>query len=481
MRAYGGLDIGTDGVRLVVVDQALELLFAEGLSYQTNSPRPGWAEQNPAEIYSACINLLRKMVERFPAHQLYLTFSSVMHSLLGVDQAGQELTPLIIWADTRSRGKRDDLEKKYGKELFYQHTACPLHSAYWPARLIWMKEYFQQDFSRYISIKEYLIFKLTGQWMTDYSLASSSGIFNLEQVEYDREILRIAGVDPEQLSPVFSPTESFSFQINGKLITGLIGAADGVLANLGVGAAASNQSVLTVGSSSAVRFISERPVLDAENRVWCYMLEQDFYVIGQATNGAGVLLKWLADIFGYQRVSELLADNLRAIPYQESGLICIPTMIAERGPNYNEDLRGLFYGLSLNHSRQDIVTAVYESIAFFLKMVYDDVKRVNGQEPGSITMTGRLGLSEKFMEFTEYLIGQVSYIPGYQQNTAVGAAMLGVKMGEGLTYQAMLKDLPARQTGNFVLNQSFQEQLANKYRRFKRIYHRISLDSHFYR
>lgn len=476
MKLFGGLDIGTNGVRLVVVDKNFKIYFEEAVNYKTMSPKEGWAEQDPQEIYTSCLKLFDRLVSEFPADELYITFSSVMHSLIGVDQVGNNLTPLIIWADTRSREKRDILQQEYGKESFYQHTACPLHSTYWPAKILWMKETFEQKIARFISIKEYIIFQLTGEWKTDYSLASTAGIFNLEKREYDQEILAISGIEPDQLSPVYSPTESFQFKINGKVLTGFMGATDGVLANLGAGAIESNMSVLTVGSSSAVRFISKVPVLDPAGRAWCYMLDEDFYVIGEATNGAGIILKWLVDIFAYQGVKELIEDNIPSLPYQGNEIICIPTLMAERGPNYNERLRGLFYGLSLNHSRSDIVTTVYESIALFLKMIYEDVKRVNGKEPKSITMTGTMGLTRKFMGLVYHLIGEVNYLPGHDQNTAIGAAMMGIKEVTGTHYSQLIKNLPEYRVMDFELDDRFSNYLAEKYNRFIDVYNRISLD-----
>lgn len=480
MELFAGLDIGTNGSRIVIIDQDLKIKYEAAQNYSTRSPVAGWAEQDPEEIFNACLELLTGVVKRFPDKELFITFSSVMHSIVGVDGDGNRLTPLIIWADTRSRDKRDFLEAKYGKTMFYQKTGCPLHSTYWPAKILWLKEAYPENIERFVSIKEYIVYRLCGRWMTDYSLVSTSGLYNHRKEDYDPDILKIIGVSKKNLSPIVSPGEQFQFNIQGKTLTGLMGATDGVLANLGSGAINRDSIVISVGSSAAVRFTSRELTLDPQGKAWCYILDEDYYVIGEATNGAGVILKWMVDLFRFKDVAGMLKDNLPEIPFKGNDLVYIPTMMGERGPAYNERIRGLLYGLSLNHTRQDIITAVYESIAFYTKMVFEDVKRANGREPAAILMTGGLGLSEEFMRLSCYLLGQVSYLPGYDQNTAVGAAMMAIKEIKNVDYQKLVKYLPQPEVASYPVKEEFKEYLDGKYELFLRAYKRISNDFKIY-
>jgi gluconokinase len=481
MELFAGLDIGTNGVRIVVADEQLNIRYEEDRNYCTRSPEEGWAEQDPEEIFTACLELFEELVERFKEAQLFITFCSVMHSIMGVDQNGNPLTPLIIWADTRSREKREFLEANYGKEIFYQKTGCPLHSTYWPAKIMWLKEaYAGLDISRFVSIKEYIVYRLCGKWLSDYSLVSTSGLYNHQQKGYDQEILEIIGISPRNLSRIVPPGEQFDFRINDKDMTGLMGATDGVLANLGTGVINRKKTVISVGSSAAVRFTSNELALDRAGKAWCYILDDDYYVIGEATNGAGVILKWLAEVFRYESVSDLLKDNFPGVPYLGNELLFIPTMMGERGPAYNEKIRGMLYGLSLNHSRKEIVTAVYEGIAFYTKMVYEDVERVNGCKPEAILMTGGLGISGDFMKLANYLLGDVFYLPGHDQNTAIGAVMMGIKEIKKSQYEEIITYLPQAKARSYTVNEDFQDYLEQKYKRFINGYREISLDYGIY-
>lgn len=473
MKLFAGLDIGTEGARIDVVTEDLELKYENSIKYKTESPHQGWAEQDPDKIYIAVHRLLKEVAEKFDQEDLYITFCSVMHSIMGIDKKGKRLTPLIIWADTRGKKYRDKLGNDYDPDLFYRNTACPLHSTYWPAKIMWLQQNIEERIEKFVSIKEYVIYRLCGEWKTDYALASTSGIFNPDQKGYDRKILEILNLTEEQFSPAYSSFHMFEFQIKGKTLNGLLGSTDGALANLGAGSIDKRRIVLTAGSSSAVRYTSREFTPDPEGRAWNYLIDEDRYIIGEATNGAGVVLNWFKELFDYDNIKDFDQENIPRIPYQGNELIFIPTMMGERGPSYNEKTRGFLYGLSLNHTRQDMLLAVYESIALHLKMIFEDVKRLNTTDNVELIMTGGLGLTDRFMKILYYLIGEIKYLPGYKQNTAVGAAMLGIKAVDGISYQQQLKHFPEYKTVKYEDNPDFSSYLEEKYEHFCEVYQHL--------
>lgn len=473
MKLFAGLDIGTDGARIDVVTEDLELKYENSIKYELFSPQQGWAEQDPEQIFQVVSTLLAEVVKKFGQEDLYIIFCSVMHSIMAVNQEGNKLSNLIIWADSRGEKYRDKLTQDYGSDLFYQRTACPLHSSYWPAKIMWLKENISEEIDKYVSIKEYIIFRLTGKWKTDYGLASTSGIFNSSNKEYDKKIMEILGLTEADLAEVYSGHHIFKFQIKGRELKGILGSTDGALANLGAGSIDKSRIVLTAGSSSAVRYSSSEYTPDPEGRAWNYFIDEDLYIIGEATNGAGVIFNWFKELLKYDDIKKFSRENLPQIPYQGNELIYVPTMMGERAPSYNEKTRGLFYGLSLNHSREDMVLAVYESIAFHLKLIYQDLKRLNKNKEVELIMTGGLGLTDYFMKLLSYLIGEIKYIPDYNQNTAIGAAMLGIKVVDGISYQELLKHFPAYKTVTNEADPDFSSYLDSKYQHFCKVYQHL--------
>lgn len=473
MKLFAGLDIGTNGARIDIVNENLQLKYEKSINYELLSSHQGWAEQDPEQIFNAVYTLLVEAVKKFGQEDLYIVFSSVMHSIMTVDKKGNKLSNLIIWADSRAEKYCDKLRKNYDSDLFYSRTGCPLHSSYWPAKIIWLKENISENIDKYVSIKEYVIFRLTGKWKTDYALASTSGIFNSLNRKYDKKIMKILGLNENDLSDVYSGHHIFKFKINDKEIKGILGSTDGALANLGAGSINKNKIVLTAGSSSAVRYTSSEYTHDPEGKAWNYFIDEDFYIIGEATNGAGVVFDWFKKLLRYNDIKKFSKENLPQIPYQGNEIIYIPTMMGERAPSYNEKTRGLFYGLSLNHSREDMILAVYESIAFHLKLIYKDLRRLNKNNKVTRVMTGGLGLTDPFMELISYLIGEIKYIPDYKQNTAVGAAMLGIKVVDGLSYKELLQHFPDYKTVNNNDNSDFSSYLNSKYQHFCKVYQHL--------
>ncbi|MFP4661728.1 MAG: gluconokinase [Halanaerobiales bacterium] len=474
MPLYAGLDIGTNGARLVVLDYMFTIKYQNELFYQTYSPAEGRAEQDPEEIYQATYNLLKEMLSLFPDEKIYITFSSVMHSIMGVNNKGDIMTPLIIWADTRASEECIFLEKNYGIAEFYRNTACPLHSAYCPAKICWLKKNVSEDIAKYVSIKEYILYRLTGLWKADYGIASTSGIYNPLINDYHNSILEILNIDRNSMSELVPTNYSFDFSINGKTLYGIIGSTDGPLANLGSGAVEEGSIVLTAGSSSAVRFISSDVILDDEAKVWNYVLDKDFYILGEATNGAGIILNWLAEVFEYTSAEDMISRNISSLPYDISNLFSLPTMMGERGPGYNESIRGLYYGLTLNHKRQDMVVSLYESIAFFLRMVLAYVTRILKRPGKQIILTGGLGTSPLFRELLSYLFDvPLFYLAGYEQSTALGAAMLARKEVENLNYDEQVKLLPDAKEIDIEKDDLFKKKLLDKYESFVRLYNNL--------
>ena len=237
-----------------------------------------------------------------------MSFSSVFHSLIAVDATGRPLTNVITWADNRSWLQTERLKTSPAGHALYLRTGTPLHSMSPLTKLIWLREEESEIFYRaakYISIKEYILYQLFGRYIVDYSVASATGLLNLRSLTWDEEALNLAGVQQDQLSELVPTThilqgmdsrysEAMGLMIGTPVV---IGAGDGVLANLGVGAVESGQFNVTIGTSSSVRTVTPAPKTDPKGRTYCYALTEEHWVVGSPSNSGGMMLRWFHDEF----------------------------------------------------------------------------------------------------------------------------------------------------------------------------------------
>ena len=364
-----GVDVGTTGVRAMAYTAQGKSVAVRDAFYPLETPQYDRAEQNPQQIYDAAEEVIAGVV-KYLQYKLVtisgIALSSVMHSFIPQDEQFELLGNMITWADSRSSTIVHRMEQDEQCKQFYFRTGCPLHASYPLAKIIWVKENQPEIFARMAhigSIKDYMFRLMTGEWVTDKSVASSSGLFNAFTETWDSEILDYVGIQEEQLPKVVSTTYS------GKLVAGVaerlglpvntpvvIGATDGVLVNVGIGAVSKGQLSATIGTSGAIRMLTEKPQMDTKGRTWCYNLTDTMWVAGGAINNGGMILRWMRDRILHYHGSQmeqlsvdpydLMTMKARHVPAGSGGLLLMPYFTGERAPYWNSDLRGAFVGLS---------------------------------------------------------------------------------------------------------------------------------------
>ncbi|QUL55163.1 gluconokinase [Paenibacillus tritici] len=444
-----GVDIGTTSTKAVLFEENGTIVAQSNQGYPLHQPSPSVAEQDPEQILQAVIHTISSVMQdslASPADILLVSFSSAMHSVIAVDASGQPLTACITWADNRSsrsaRRLKDDLN---GHEL-YLRTGTPIHPMSPITKLMWLGEEQSGLFSqthKFISIKEYIFFKLFGEYVIDHSIASATGLFNLEKLDWDEEALRIAGVTPERLSrPV--PTT----QIMQGLLPGLadklgllvntpfvVGASDGVLSNLGVGAIEPGVIAATIGTSGAIRTVVDHPLTDPKGRIFCYALTDKHWVIGGPVNNGGMLFRWVRDEFAASEVEtakrlgidpyEVLTRIAEQVPPGSNGLLFHPYLTGERAPLWNPDARGSFFGLSMNHRKEHMIRAVLEGVIFNMYTVLLAMEECIGQ-PVRILATGGFARSALWRQMMADIFDQEVVVPESFESSCLGAVVLGL-------------------------------------------------------
>jgi gluconokinase len=444
-----GVDIGTTSTKSVLFTREGKLVESHGVEYQLMTPTPTTAELDPEELFQAVIQTIRQIMLKSkvdPSQVLCVSFSSAMHSVIAVDNEGKPLTNVITWADNRSAAWSKRIKDELNGHEIYLRTGTPIHPMSPLVKLAWLRSEHQELFSKtykFISIKEYVFFKLFNRYVIDYSIASATGMFNLNDLNWDEEALQVAGVTPEQLSEPVSTTYSLTgmdkmlaAEMNLPVHTPfVVGASDGVLSNLGVNAIDPGVVAITIGTSGAIRTVTDKPVTDPKGRIFCYALTEKYWVIGGPVNNGGMIFRWVRDQLGAAEKEtavrlgkdpyEILTEIAAKVKPGADGLIFHPYLAGERAPLWDANARGSFFGLSLHHKKEHMIRAVLEGVIYNLYSVFMALEELIGQ-PKKIQATGGFARSELWRQMMSDIFDQEVYVPESVESSCLGAAILGL-------------------------------------------------------
>jgi len=439
------IDIGTTSTKGLAVASDGTVLASFNKPYPTFYPSPGYAEQQPEEIFGAVVEVIQTTLKKTGNSKalLGLSFSCAMHSLMAVDKIGKPITPLIIWADMRSTAQADALKLKTESRTIYEQSGTPIHPMSPLCKILWMKEEQPSLFSsafKFISIKEYVFFRFFGEYRIDYSLASATGLFDNNNLKWSQVALGATGIDADKLSQPVSPYYNFTSLkpemaalLNVDVTTPfVIGASDGCLANLGSGAMEEGDLSITIGTSGAVRMASRGYRQDPRQRIFNYRLDEQQFIVGGATNNGAVLLSWFAENFEKVK-SDARAFDMEAfsVPNTE-GLLFLPYVLGERAPIYDPHAKGVFFGVGIQHKLAHFKRAILEGICFEINSIVLAVEETVCPARYVIA-SGGFTKSDGWVQLMADILGKTIEIDSKGDASALGAAMMGYK-SLGVTY-----------------------------------------------
>src|SRR4051812_9971665 len=363
--------------------------------------------------------------------------STAMHALVGLGANGRACTPLVTWADTRAADQAERLRSEHPE--LHDRTGTPLHPMAPLPKLVWFREREPETFAavrRWGGIKELVLEALTGEWAVDHSVASGTGLLDLERLDWDAEALDVAGIVRDRLAPLVATTTARGLSAAAAERTGLeagtpvvAGGGDGPLANLGVGAVHPGVAACSIGTSGALRLVVERPAVDPARRVFCYALVPERWVIGGAINNGGVVLQWageaLAPELGDHAAAELV-ELAASAPAGSDGLIMLPYLLSERAPHWSPLPRGAYVGLTRHHRREHLVRAALEGVCQQLALVFASMRDA-GDEVREIRATGGFAQSELWRRMLAAALDMPIGFPAGHEGSAFGAALLGMQ------------------------------------------------------
>jgi gluconokinase len=437
-----GIDIGTGSTKALAINPVGLTISSSQVHYDITSEVPGFCEQDPQIVWRAFITCIKKITTELQSPPEAIVLSSAMHSVLPVDSSGNAIHPMMIWADNRSAVIAKRVYESSLGEVLYEQNGTPLHAMSPLCKILWLKEHNEVVFKnafKFISIKEYIWFKLFNEFQVDHSIASATGLMDIQSCEWSANALALLDLGEEKFSKLVATNYKRSnasadactqLGILSRTIF-ISGASDGCFANLGSFATDPGVAALTIGTSGAVRVASPTPVYNFNAMTFNYRLDENTFICGGPTNNGGVALKWYVTNFLKQPL--VTADDYNRVlntitqaPAGADGLIFLPYLFGERAPIWNSDSSGMFFGIRNHHKQEHFTRAVIEGISFAL---YDIAENLigGGSAIRQIHVSGGFVRSSAWLQILADIFNIKVCLLNADDASAMGAAFLGLK------------------------------------------------------
>jgi len=437
-----GIDIGTGSTKGIGLSLKGKVLASAQHHYLINEPQPGYSEQDPELIWEAFVQCVNEVTTNLGYAPAAVSFSSAMHSLIAVDEKGAPLHPMITWADTRAEKFTSELRTSAQGEAIYRQTGTPIHPMTPLCKLMWMKENDTDLFhkaAKFISIKEYLWYKLFNAFEVDYSLASATGLFDIVKLQWSEEACQLAGITADKLSkPVDTNYTQKALMPYAQKLLGIpantpfvIGASDGCCANLGSHVTGAGTAALTIGTSGAVRITGNSPVYNFGAMTFNYLLNHNTYVSGGAVNNGGIAVDWLLKKFlniGKPTDEDYkdLFKAINAVPAGSEGLLFLPYLYGERAPIWDANSSGAYLNIQPQHSQQHFLRAGLEGICFALNDVVNTLENASANI-AQISISGGFISSATWVQTLANVTGKKLVVQQTEDASAMGAIYIAMQ------------------------------------------------------
>lgn len=456
-----GIDIGTSGSKTVIIDELGRVAAEDTGEYGLSIPQTGWCEQNPEDWWQAVRTSLSKLAALFaPGGRLAQTGEVIgiglcgqMHGLVMVDGQGRVLRPCIIWADQRSSDECDEITQLAGgEEALLELTNNRMLTSYTGGKILWVRKHEPDLFERtrrMLNPKDYIRYRLTGEYATEVSDASGTGLFNVRERTWSHRLLTLLGL-PEQLLPDCHE----STEISGSLLPYLArelglpenlpvvgGGGDAIIQSTGTGLVRGGVLSATIGTGGQICAALDQFQGNQAGRlqVFCNVMPGKWHAMG-VMQTAGAALKWLARLLDEEQLNSGFDDIDRFARMDRvaartepgaKGLIFLPYLNGERCPHMDPAARGGFVGLNLQHGQGHLVRSVLEGVAFGLRDISGLIAgHGQAQASGQILFSGGGAKSSLWRQILADVLGkEVLTMQAAAYGGAYGAALVA---GTGL-------------------------------------------------
>ncbi len=475
MKHFVGIDLGTSSVKVLLLNENGEVVSSVTKEYTLYFPQNGWSEQNPEDWYNQTLGALKELLTNIDGESvLSFSFSGQMHGLVMLDSEDRVIRPALLWNDSRSKAQTDKLNEN--KDFLLDNTANIAFAGFTLPKLLWVKENEPDNYKKISKImlpKDYVAYRLSDEFCTDVSDASGTLYFDVENRCWSKNILNTNGIKEEWLPKVLESDEcagSLKKEIGDELglrdVKIIIGAGDNAAAAIGTGTVKNGDCNISLGTSGTIFTVSDKFSLDRESAIHSFCSASRNYHQMACMLSAAVCCNWwvervLRDDYG----SVLSKENILG----ENDCFFLPYLMGERSPLNDTDVRGMFYGMSLDTDKDHMSLAVLEGVAFALRHNIDIIRDM-GIDIRKSNICGGGTKNRLWLKIIANVLGIELCIPENQEGASLGAALLAAKGVLSTEEYAELENKVYKTAETVSPIKELTEKYEEKYRKWRKLY-----------
>jgi len=371
---YIGVDLGTSAVKLLLMNSQGEIVNTVTREYPLYFPKNGWSEQNPEGWYTQTVDGVKELVASVEAAEVAgISFGGQMHGMVLLDENDQVIRPAILWNDGRTEEETRFLNEEIGMDKLAKYTANIAFAGFTAPKILWVKKNEPENFKKIAKImlpKDYLAYRFTGVFSTDYSDASGLLLLDVANKQWSKEMLDICGITEDVLPKLYEsyeatgtlvPAAAEAMGLSEKVVVAA-GAGDNAASAVGTGTVGDGRCNISMGTSGTI-FISSKYFKLPENNTihsFCHA-DGNYHLMGVVLSAASTNKWWNEEIL---HTKDFAAEQEGITALGENPVFFLPYLMGERTPHNDTRIRGMFFGMSMDTKREDMTQAVFEGVAF---------------------------------------------------------------------------------------------------------------------
>ena len=442
------IDLGTTGCHAVIFDEKGQQISRSYQEYKSIYLPYRWIDHDPKTWLQAVKKTVKEAVKKIEHDKNCISAVAVTSqraTVIPVDKKGNPLDNAILWQDKRATEETKHLINEYGTEKIYNITGLRVDPYFTLPKLLWLKknktEIYNHSFI-FLPVQDFIIHFLTGEFKTDWTQASRTMLFNIDELRWDKDLIKSVGIDFNKL-PEAVPPGSIISTVNRaasnelglpKGIPVIAAGGDQQCAAIGLGVVKAGIVEANTGTGSFVLINQDKPVKDFNQRLICsassiagkWVLEAPIFTTGS-------IYRWFRDNIGQVSVKNQIKSRIDAYqimnseaekePLGANGLLLVPHFAASAAPYWNPEARGILFGLSLGHKRSSIIRAILEGIAFEIQKNISIMESYT-EEIKEVRISGGLTRSEIFNQIQADIYGKTVIKTDYEDASILGAAVI---------------------------------------------------------